>query len=335
MATMRFVALGVLVLGLVTGVVVRVRTPASVATSVHTSRSGSASSPADPAIPTTTPDSTPGSGAPPATTRRAASESVARSSTTTLVPPKVGPVQLSDSPPTTRAAGEPTFAVAQAGTWTYRIDGEVERQGQPVDTDADPQFTAEGILRVRQAEGRTQRSQGQSMSSSMSVREVTRTLADAVSMGELTLWGFDDTARTFRLPAGAFEVPAPSEWGRPWTYEATSVDGTTHLRIASRVVGREPVWLDDGSTTTVHTVRVDSVIDVSGDRSGRIERSVWWAPDLGIEARIHEVETLTTSAGKRFRRDAIAKVKQATASPDSLNDQVVPDDDNDGMPDSP
>jgi hypothetical protein len=149
------------------------------------------------------------------------------------------------------------------------------------------------------------------------------------------MWGYDDTERTFQLPDGAVEVPAEQDWDRPWTYESTSTDGATHIRVASRVAGREVVRLNDGEYTPVQTVRVDSVIDVSGDRTGRIERTVWWAPDLGIAAKVHELETLTTSTGKRFRRDGVAQIEQDTASPDTLNDQLVADDDNDGTPDSP
>ena len=244
-------------------------------------------------------------------------------------------MQLSNSPPTTRGPGEPTFAVAQAGTWLYRIQGEVERDAQALATGSDQRVSAEASLRVRPAEGRTQRSQGQNMRAVVTFRDATRTLAETVTMHSVTLWGYDDTERTFQLPDGAFEVPAERDWGQPWTYEATSTDGTTHIRVTSRVEGRDLVWLRDGENTTVHTVRIDSVIDVSGDRTGRIERSVWWAPDLGIAAKVREVETLTTSTGKRFRRDVVAQVQHDTTHPDSLNDQLVPDDDNDGTPDSP
>ena len=67
------------------------------------------------------------------------------------------------------------------------------------------------------------------------------------------------------------------------------------------------MWLDDGYDTTVETVKVDWVFEVSGDRTGRIQRSVWWAPALGITAKIHEVEASTMSKGESFKRDVVSQ----------------------------
>jgi hypothetical protein len=85
--------------------------------------------------------------------------------------------------------------------------------------------------------------------------------------------------------------------------------------------------LNDGYNTTVETIKVDSTIEVTGDRTSRIQRSVWWATDLGIPAKIREIESATTSKGETFERDVTAQVQNATANPESLNDQLVPGDD--------
>jgi hypothetical protein len=162
-----------------------------------------------------------------------------------------------------------------------------------------------------------------------------RTLADAVTIRALTLWsGREDTARTFALPAGAFEVPAKAEWGVAWTYAATSTDGTTHLRVQSKVTDpRAIVWLEDGRHTSYETIKVESILDVSGDRTGRIVRTVWWARDLGVPAQVEERSTLTTSRGTPFRRRATATLTETTPAPESLNRQLTGDHDGDGVPD--
>jgi hypothetical protein len=185
----------------------------------------------------------------------------------------------------------------------------------------------DAYLDARPAEGRTQVLRAGSFPY-LTVRDATRTLDQAVTIHELTLWdGNDDTARTFRLPVGAFEVPAKADWATPWSYEATSTEGTTHLRVQSKVGdSRDIVHLEDGDAhTSYEAIRVDSVIDVSGDRTSHIERSVWWATDLGVPAQIREVERTTTSKGTAYSRTVTATLRQTTASPESLNRQVTPE----------
>jgi hypothetical protein len=288
--------------------------------------------------PTSVPDETAGRvGAPAGGGAPASARGDATSTTTTLVPGSAGPIDVAQSPPTTRGPTEPTFAVAQPGDWNYRVvyeSGSSRRDALGRSTDASGSW-AEAYLTVRPPEGRKQTTVGRSFAF-MTVQGAVRTLADAVDLHELTLWdGRSDSARTFRLPAGAFEVPPGAERGRAWTYEATSTDGTTRMRVRSEVTDEDDVvWLDDGQSTSVDAVRVSTVIDVSGERTAHLERTVWWATDLGVAAKIHEVESGTATDGATYRRTGTATLRQPTPYPESLNRQVAPDEDGDGVPDS-
>jgi hypothetical protein len=319
---------------LLTGVVAAARTTAPEPSTVDSRLGAPASAPTSTTEATT--DSTaPRTNQPAATAAGARPAAGVPTSTTVTVPRNAGPIQTSNSPPTTRAAGEPTYAVAQVGTWRIRVRGEEEGAGGSVLGSTGPRSTsAELTYRTRPPEGRTQETQDGGMSRPMTVGGGVRTLADSVVLRELQLWGGIDTRRTFRMPEGAFEVPARKDWGRAWRYDVTSTDGTTHLAVTAKVDGEDLVWLDDGYNTTVETVKVDWVIEVSGDRTGRIQRTVWWATDLGVAAKVHEVETSTTSKGEAYRKDVTAQIMEATAGPESLNRQAAPDEDGDGVPDS-
>jgi hypothetical protein len=261
-------------------------------------------------------------------------------STTVTVPGHAGPIQLSDSPPTTRGAGEPTYAVAQTGTWRYHVDCQEEGADNNNLVGTQPSSPrsckTEPLLRTRPPQARTQELQDDNgINTAMTVSgSGVRTLADTVILRELRIAGNTDTRKIFTFPQGVLEVPAKKDRGRTWSFEGTSTDGATHLKVTAKMDGEDLVWLEDGYHTTVETVKVDWVIELSGDRTARIQRSMWWATDLGIPAKIHEVETSTTSKGQAYKRDVTAQVTQATAGPDSVNGQVAPDDDQDGIPNS-
>jgi hypothetical protein len=216
----------------------------------------------------------------------------------------------------------------------YRIVADHVATAGPFGSSDGTQTYPDGSIDVRPSEGRRQRTRPNTLPW-LTVQGAVRTLADADTLEELTLWGSEDSTRTFRLDPAAFEVPAHPDTSQSWSYDATSTDGTTHLRIRSRVDDADDVvWLEDGLSTSCDAVRVVSVIEVSGDRTAHLERTVWWSTDLGVAAKIREVGSGTTSKGAAYQRDVTATLRQTTASPESLNRQVAPDEDHDGVPDA-
>jgi hypothetical protein len=248
------------------------------------------------------------------------------SSTTTVVPSDAGPVEVTHAPPAPRQAGDPTYALADPGSWLYRVEG---RRNRP-DVTGNRDIVDEPYLKVEAPQGRTQVTDGHtSRFGYFSVRDATRTLDRSVTLQEVTLWGSDfiDTAKTFRLPAGTLDVPAKADWGTPWSYAATSVDGTTHLQVSSKVEGTELLVMPgrDGEHTSVWCVVVHSTVEASGDRSLVATRTIWWAIDYGVMAKIHETVSGTSSTGAAVETDLTGTLVEAKSSPAPIYRQVQED----------
>ena len=211
------------------------------------------------------------------------------------------------------------FALAEPGPWWYRIHG---HRSDGIIGSGD--FASEAYLRVLPAEGRSQRVDGGSNKFEyFTVRDATYAKDRAVAIREMTLWGRDDTPRTFVLDGEAFEVPPRDRWDRESRFSATSTHGSTRVQVTVRVDGTETLTVPrDGVDGPVETVRVVSVITASGDRTLTASRTVWWATDLGMAARVHEKVTGTTSSGKQLEVETTANLVESKPSPEPLNRQV-------------
>jgi hypothetical protein len=230
--------------------------------------------------------------------------------------------------------------MAAPGNWSYWAEGtRKHRDLTGRYAGSDEPYKIDGSLTVEPAEGRRQRTLGKTHGFRyFTVRDATRTFGTAITLEELTLWGDDwiDTERTFRMPPGAVEVPAKGDWGRPWSYGATSTDGATRIEVTSRVDGTDILDLPSRADphTSVHCVVIVTTIQASGDRTLKATRTMWWAVDYGVWAKVHERVTGTTSSGESIDVTSDGRLSQADAFAESLNHQVAPDEDGDGVPDS-